>query len=81
MHVFKVVKERDGWAVRMGDAMTTPFRSRNQAIEEANCLCEALRRHGEIAQVVVEAHDAGEKPRPLDRAMRLRLGALFRRDD
>jgi hypothetical protein len=34
--------------------MSTPFWSRELAVQEANCLCEALRRHGEPAQVMVE---------------------------
>lgn len=54
MHTFKVVKEPFGWAVRLGEVMSTPFWSRELAVQEANCLCEALRRHGEPAQVVVE---------------------------
>jgi len=36
MITFDVVKEEHGWAVRMGKRMTTPFRSREQAIREAN---------------------------------------------
>jgi hypothetical protein len=63
MHTFKVVKEPHGWAVRLGCAMTTPFRSRTLAIEEARSLCDALRRHGEIAEVVVEI-DETEKSLP-----------------
>ena len=54
MHTFKVVKEPFGWAVRLGEVMSTPFWSRELAVREANCLCEALRRHGQPAQVVVE---------------------------
>jgi len=54
MHTFKVVKEPHGWAVRLGHGMTTPFWSRAVAIQEANCLCDALRRHGEVAEVVIE---------------------------
>jgi len=54
MHTFKVVKEPFGWAVRVGEGMSTPFRSRELAVQEANCLCEALRRHGETAEVMVE---------------------------
>ncbi len=54
MIVFNVVKEKYGWAVRMGDRMTTPFWSRDLAIREANCLADSIRGHGESAQVVVE---------------------------
>lgn len=46
MITFNVVKEQHGWAVRMGDCMMTPFRSKNLAIREANCLADAIRGHG-----------------------------------
>jgi hypothetical protein len=52
--VFSVVKERYGWSVRMGDRMTTPFWSRDVAVREANILAQAIRRHGELAQVSLE---------------------------
>jgi hypothetical protein len=54
MIVFNVVKEEYGWSVRMGEAMTTPFWSRTLAIREADSLAQAIRRHGESAQVIVE---------------------------
>ena len=54
MIVFNVVKEQFGWAVRMGDRMTTPFRSRELAIREANTLADSIRGHGQSAQVVIE---------------------------
>ena len=38
----------------MGDRMTTPFRSRDLAIFEANCLADAICSHGVRAEVVVE---------------------------
>jgi hypothetical protein len=60
MIVFNVVKEPHGWAVRMGERMTTPFWSRDLAIQEANCLAESIRCHGECAEVVVEDGEAGE---------------------
>ena len=60
MHTFKVVKEQHGWAVRLGHGMSTPFWSRVVAIQEANCLCEALRSHGEAAEVVIEEIDPTE---------------------
>jgi len=60
MITFDVVKEEHGWAVRMGKRMTTPFRSREQAIREANCLAGAIRCHGECAEVVVEGADPNE---------------------
>ncbi len=62
MHVFKVVKEPYGWAVRLDSGMTTPFWSRAMAIREANCLCDALRSHGEQAEVLAEELDSDEAP-------------------
>lgn len=63
MIVFNVVKEEFGWAVRMGEGMTTPFRSMDLAIREANCLADAIRIHGACAQVVVEGAAANDQPR------------------
>jgi len=54
MQTFKVVKERFGWGVHFGRAMSTPFWSQVSAIREANGLCEALRRHGVAAEVIIE---------------------------
>ncbi|MFZ5720148.1 MAG: hypothetical protein ACOY5Y_11875 [Pseudomonadota bacterium] len=60
MHVFKVVKEPYGWAVRMDEAMSTPFWSRELAVQEANCLCDELRSHGVLAEVIVEGGDPSD---------------------
>jgi hypothetical protein len=57
MITFSVVKEQHGWAVRTGECMMTPFWSRELAIQEANCLADAIRCHGECAEVVVEGAD------------------------
>ena len=57
MHTFRVVKEQHGWAVRLGEGMSTPFWTRALAVQEANCLCDGLRRHGQRAEVVVEEPD------------------------
>ncbi len=57
MITFNVVKENHGWAIRMGERMTTPFWSRDRAIQEARCLADAIRCHGECAEVVVEGDD------------------------
>ena len=54
MITFSVVKEQHGWAVRSGACMMTPFWSRDLAIREANCLAEAIRRHGQLTEVVIE---------------------------
>ena len=60
MITFNVVKEEHGWAIRMGKRMTTPFWSRERAIREANFLADAIRCHGECAEVVVEGADPNE---------------------
>jgi hypothetical protein len=62
MICFRVVKEPYGWAVRMGQGMMTPFRSRRRAIEHANGFVEALRQRGEPAQVVIEGWPTERKP-------------------
>ena len=54
MITFTVVKEAHGWAVRTGTRMTMPFWTRDVAVREANCLADALRNHGECAEVIVE---------------------------
>jgi hypothetical protein len=54
MIVYQVVKEQHGWSVRMDQHMTTPFWSRDLAIREANRLAEAIGRHGERTEVIVE---------------------------
>ena len=54
MITFNVVKEPCGWAIRLGERMTTSFWSREVAISEANALAAAIRRHGERTEVVVE---------------------------
>jgi hypothetical protein len=75
---FSVVKEQHGWSVRMGERMTTPFWSRDLAIREANCLADAIRRHGECAEVIVEGADPDEAPRTIKGASASRLNALMR---
>ena len=61
MITFKVVKEQHGWAIRMDERMMTPFWSRDLAIREANCLADAIRCHGECAEVIVEGADPSVK--------------------
>lgn len=62
---FRVVKEPYGWAVRLGDGMMTPFRSQNLALQHAKDIAEALRRRGELAEVVIEEVCTSELgPRP-----------------
>lgn len=57
MITFNVVKEKHGWAIRLGEGMTTPFWSRDLAVREAYCLAEAIGCHGERTEVVVETTD------------------------
>ena len=54
MLTFNVVREPYGWAIRMGDRMSTPYRSRLSAIRDAHGLAGAIRRQGGCTQVVVE---------------------------
>jgi hypothetical protein len=63
MITFNVVKESHGWAVRVGLQMSAPFWSRDRAVREANSLAEAIRRHGQRTQVIVEADDPAEGSR------------------
>lgn len=62
MICFRVVKEPYGWAVRMGQGMMIPFRSRHGAIEHATGFVEALRRNGERAEVVIDSWPAEPSP-------------------
>lgn len=55
---FRVVKEPYGWAVRMGEGMMTPFRSKVLAVRHANGFADVLRRCGEPVEVVVEERPA-----------------------
>ena len=59
MYTFRVVGENKGWAVRVGDGMSTPFRTKDMAIWEAQRLCDELKRHGVGAEVVVQDALAG----------------------
>jgi hypothetical protein len=63
MITFNVVKERHGWAIRMGERMIMPFRSRDLAVREANCLADAIRCHGECTKVIVERAEPSEPAR------------------
>jgi len=57
MITFNVVKEKHGWAIRLGEGMTTPFWSRDLAVREANSLAYSIGCHGQHTEVVVESHD------------------------
>ncbi len=54
MITFNVVKEQNGWAIRTSSGMTTPYRTQDAAMHEAECLAEAIRGHGECVEVIVE---------------------------
>jgi hypothetical protein len=54
MITFKVVKEQHGWAVRMGEQMSTPFWSRVLAIREADRMAAGIRLHGAATEVLIE---------------------------
>jgi hypothetical protein len=77
MITFNVVKEQDGWAIQVGRRMTTPFRSRDLAVREANCLADAIRSHGECTEVIVAAADPNEPPEGIMDVSSSRLKTLF----
>jgi hypothetical protein len=77
MFTFKVVKEEHGWAVRMEERMTTPFWSRDLAVREARCLADAICRHGEQAEVIVEIGDSGGRPETSRKSNSTRWEALL----
>ncbi len=73
MITFEVIKEQYGWAVRMGERVKTLFWSRDLAIREANCLADAIRCHGECAEVIVEGADLNELPKRINGSSSARL--------
>lgn len=60
MHTFKIVGAQCGWAIQLGDAMTIPCKSQSTAIEQAERMAAALRRHGEAVSVMVELSDIND---------------------
>ena len=78
MITFNVVKEQHGWAIRMGEGTTTPFWSRDLAVREANCLADAIRRHGECAKVIIEGADPSDPPKMIGGLSSSRLEVLLR---
>ena len=79
MQTFKVVRESEGWAVHVGDAMTMPFWSRDRAVQEANWLCETLRSHGVAAEVVIiETNEPTAPPGAAESFSGARLAAWLR---
>jgi hypothetical protein len=78
MITFAVVKEEHGWAVHMGERMTSPFRSRDVAIREATLLAEAIGGHGERTEVIVEGVGPGERLKRIGASSPCRFEALLR---
>ena len=76
MITFNVIREQHGWTIRMGECMMTPFRSRDAAIREANCLAEAIRSHGVGAEVIIEAAEPSEPLADLGDSSSSRLDGL-----
>jgi hypothetical protein len=70
MITFNVIKEQHGWAIRTSSGMTTPFRTRDAAMREAECLAKSIRVHGEYVEVVVE-HIGLSELRDQRKALRL----------
>jgi hypothetical protein len=77
MVTFNVVKEKHGWSVRVQECMMTPFWSKDSALTEANCLADAIRFHGECAEVIVECADANEAPNKINQSGSARWDALL----
>lgn len=75
---FNVVKEEHGWAIRIGERMTTPFWSKEVAIREANCLAAAIRCHGERAEVIIEEVDPNEPQTKTEGMISARLDTMLR---
>ena len=57
MITFRVAKEQFGWAVQMDRHMTTPFRTRELAVREAQALAGSLHAHGQPAEVVIQGDE------------------------
>lgn len=79
MITFTVVRQKHGWAVCAGECMSTPFWSRDLAIREAKGLAEAIRRHGERTEVIVEGADREDSPSTTFGSSMSRLNALLER--
>ena len=62
MITFRVAREQFGWAVQMDQRMTTPFRTRDLAVREAEALAGSLRAHGQPAEVVIQGDELVAPP-------------------
>jgi hypothetical protein len=54
MIVLRVFKTPAGWAIAGATPMSTVFLSQKEALDQANAMAEALRRHGEMVTVRVD---------------------------
>lgn len=78
MITFDVIEDPHGWNVRMGERMSTPFWSKALAIQEANCLAEAIRRHGQSTRVLIHGLDTDRPPLRIAEVISPRLDELLR---
>jgi hypothetical protein len=62
MHVLKVVRALEGWAVQSGCAVTAPCRSHAAALAQAKRMAEAIRRYGETVTLIVDTSAHDEEP-------------------
>jgi hypothetical protein len=62
MHVLKIVRALEGWAVQTACAVTAPCRSHAEAVAQATRVAQAIRRHGETVTVIVEPPANDEEP-------------------
>jgi hypothetical protein len=72
MHTFRVVEEHGRWAVELGCGMTAPCKSKAAAIQQAEQIAQALRRHGEAVFVVPPECANDEQPEEAPGLTRLR---------
>jgi hypothetical protein len=60
MITFKVIKEQHGWAIRTATGITTPFRLKEAAIQEAAFLAESIRCHGQCVEVIIDCEPSND---------------------
>ena len=54
-HILRVIQEPFGWTVCLEGGVTSPYRTRVQAVLGAERMCRELRRHGESAEIILLA--------------------------
>lgn len=62
MHVLKIVRALEGWAVQSACAVTAPCRSRAAALAQAQRMAESIRQYGDTVTVIVETPANDEEP-------------------